>query len=121
MSPPACLKKSQELVSEDDYLDVDKHTLRHTKYGNVFGVGDCLHTPNSKTAAAVGKNILKRHLVPRVRPAPARLLTSYKTGVLAEYRYDRKPHETFPFDQSKEHRKWNGPSALRKVLNLLGK
>ena len=35
------------------YLDVDKFTLRHTKYNNVWGIGDCTNTPNSKTAAAV--------------------------------------------------------------------
>jgi sulfide:quinone oxidoreductase len=27
--------------------------MRHTAYENVFGLGDCANTPNSKTAAAV--------------------------------------------------------------------
>ena len=30
-----------------------KHTLQHIKYPNIFAVGDCAGTPNSKTAAAV--------------------------------------------------------------------
>lgn len=35
------------------YLEVDKYTLRHIKYPNIWGLGDCSNTPNSKTAAAV--------------------------------------------------------------------
>lgn len=35
------------------YLDVDKFTLRHKKFGNIWGIGDCTNTPNSKTAAAI--------------------------------------------------------------------
>ena len=35
------------------YVDVDKFTLRHTKYSNIWAVGDCSSTPNSKTAAAM--------------------------------------------------------------------
>lgn len=35
--------------------DVDKETLQHKKYPNIFGIGDCTNLPTSKTAAAVGK------------------------------------------------------------------
>lgn len=35
------------------YVTVDKDTLQHTAYPNVFAIGDCSNTPNSKTAAAV--------------------------------------------------------------------
>ena len=35
------------------YLDCDKGTLRHKKYSNVWGIGDCTNLPNSKTAAAI--------------------------------------------------------------------
>ena len=41
------------LADAAGYLDVNKSTLQHTKYGNVWGLGDCTNTPNSKTAAAV--------------------------------------------------------------------
>lgn len=57
MSPPEALSSCKELVNSAGYLDVDKDTLRHTKFNNVFGIGDCLSSPNSKTAASVGKNI----------------------------------------------------------------
>jgi hypothetical protein len=37
------------------WIDVDKHTLRHTRFDNVFALGDATDTPNAKNAAAVRK------------------------------------------------------------------
>lgn len=45
--------KESGLADEAGYLDVNKFTLRHNKHQNVWGLGDCTSTPNSKTAAAV--------------------------------------------------------------------
>jgi len=55
MGPPAVLKEHPMLTNEVGFLDVDPKTLRHTKYPNIFGIGDCTNTPNSKTMAAIGK------------------------------------------------------------------
>lgn len=41
------------LADAAGYLDCDKGTLRHTKYSNIWGIGDCTSLPCSKTAAAV--------------------------------------------------------------------
>jgi len=41
------------LADAAGYVDVDKNTLRHTKYNNVWALGDCSSLPCSKTAAAV--------------------------------------------------------------------
>nr|XP_032518902.1 uncharacterized protein LOC116771215 [Danaus plexippus plexippus] len=110
MSPPACLTKCEELAVKN-YLDVDKHTLQHTRYNNIYGVGDCVNTPNSKTAAAISKqsyavacNIWqtmygKKPSVKYDGYCACPVLTSFKTGILAEFVYDKIPHETFPFDQ----------------------
>lgn len=38
------------------WLEVDKDTLRHRRYANVFGVGDINGTPRGKTAATVKKS-----------------------------------------------------------------
>ncbi|VVC86563.1 unnamed protein product [Leptidea sinapis] len=152
MSPPACLSTS-ELVS-DGYLSVDKHTLQHVRYPDVFGLGDCTSTPNSKTAAAaaVQSSVVSRNVVSKLngRQLSARysgygacpILTSYKGGIIAEFEYDKKICETFPFDQSKESRlcyylqknifpilywegivkgKWSGPAVLRKIFHPFGK
>ena len=54
MSSPDVLKKST-LVNEGGWVDLNKHTLQHTKYSNVFGLGDCTSLPTSKTAAAAGQ------------------------------------------------------------------
>jgi len=55
MGPPAVLKEHPTLTNEVGFLGVDPKTLRHTKYPNIFGIGDCTNTPNSKTMAAIGK------------------------------------------------------------------
>lgn len=54
MGPPEVLKGSS-LEDEVGWLDVNKDTLQHKKYTNVFGIGDCTNLPTSKTAAAIGK------------------------------------------------------------------
>jgi len=53
MSTPSVLWDSP-LVDKSNYVSVDKHTLQHVKYKNVFAVGDCSTAPTSKTAAACG-------------------------------------------------------------------
>lgn len=53
MSSPKELWNSP-LVDETQYVSVDRDTLQHIKYSNVFAIGDCSNAPTSKTAAAVG-------------------------------------------------------------------
>jgi sulfide:quinone oxidoreductase len=40
---------------ESGFVDVEKFSLRHVRYPNVFAVGDAGSTPNAKTAAAARK------------------------------------------------------------------
>ena len=37
----------------DGWVEVDKHSLRHTRFANVFAVGDVAGVPKGKTAASV--------------------------------------------------------------------
>ena len=37
------------------YVEIDKHPMRHTRYPNVFALGDAGSSPNSKTGAALRK------------------------------------------------------------------
>jgi sulfide:quinone oxidoreductase len=37
------------------YIEVDKHTLQHVRFPEVFALGDVANTPNSKTGAAIRK------------------------------------------------------------------
>lgn len=55
MGPYDVLKNCKQLTDEAGYVNVDKHTLQHVNYKNVFAIGDCTNVPTSKTAAAVGK------------------------------------------------------------------
>ena len=52
------LQNATKLVDEAGFLTVDKETLQHTKYPNIFGTGDCTNIPVAKTAAAVGEVVL---------------------------------------------------------------
>ncbi len=51
----AGLDQIQPAVDRDaaGYVEVDKHTLQHVRYPNVFSLGDAGSTPNSKTGAAI--------------------------------------------------------------------
>ncbi len=102
------------LAAENGWVDVDKHTLQHTKFSNVFGIGDCSNLPTSKTGAAIRKQApaLVENLLALSRGdqlsghydgyTSCPLVTGYDSMVLAEFDYDKQPAETFPFDQSKE-------------------
>ncbi|XP_051978593.1 sulfide:quinone oxidoreductase, mitochondrial-like [Xyrauchen texanus] len=115
MGPPAVLKGSL-LEDASGWLDLNKDTLQHKKYSNVFGIGDCTNLPTSKTAAAVAaqsavldrtvSRILKKQMPDKTYDGytSCPLVTSYNTVILAEFDYDGKPLETFPVDQSKESR-----------------
>ena len=46
-TPPTCA------WAAEGWLEVDKSTLRHVRYRNVFGVGDIAGVPKGKTAASV--------------------------------------------------------------------
>jgi len=51
MSTPSVLWNTP-LVDQTNFVTVDKHTLQHVKYKNVFALGDCASAPTSKTGAA---------------------------------------------------------------------
>jgi len=55
--PQDCLKESQ-IANADGWVEVDQFTLQSTKFQNIFGLGDCCSSPNSKTAAAARKQIV---------------------------------------------------------------
>ncbi|MFH1303757.1 MAG: FAD/NAD(P)-binding oxidoreductase [Planctomycetota bacterium] len=113
MGPPAFIAQSP-LADEKGWVDVDKHTLQHVRYPNVFALGDSSNLPTSKTGAAIRKQApaLVKNLQALIagKPLPAAyngytscpLVTGYGKLVLAEFDYDKHPDETFPFNQAKE-------------------
>jgi sulfide:quinone oxidoreductase len=101
------------LADTKGWIDVDKYTLQHTRYKNIFALGDATNTPNAKTGAAVRKQVpvLVKNLLAlmenKILPAKysgygsCPLTVGYGKLVLAEFGYDNKVMETFPFDQAK--------------------
>lgn len=127
-SAPDFIRQSP-LANAAGWIDVDKFSLRHNKYPNVFALGDAAGTPNSKTGAAVRKQapvLVDNLLAAMAGKTPAARYTGYSscpivTGygklMLAEFDYDNKPTETFPFDQSKE--RWTMWVLKRYILPWL--
>lgn len=56
--PPQCAPdfiRNSPLADFGGWVSVDPKTLQHTRYSNIWGLGDGTNTPNAKTAAAVRK------------------------------------------------------------------
>lgn len=128
MSAPDFIRQGP-LANADGWVDVDKDTLRHVRYANVFALGDASSLPTSKTGAAIRKQapVLVENLVAAIlgRPAEAKydgytacpLVTGYGKLVMAEFDYNNEPRETFPFDQSKE--RWTMYQVKARILPKL--
>jgi len=99
-------------------VEIDKNTMRHTRYRNVFALGDAGSSPNSKTGAAIRKQApVARNLTSVMAGGPATasydgyascpLTTARDKMLLAEFDYTMKPHPSFPprlIDAQKERK-----------------
>ncbi|HKM25217.1 MAG TPA: FAD/NAD(P)-binding oxidoreductase [Corynebacterium sp.] len=103
--------KNSPLADPDNplgYVKVDKHTLQHTEYPNVFSLGDASSAPNSKTGAAIRKQapVLVKNLLAAMKGqslapdyegyASCPLVTSRKSVLLAEFNYQMEPTPSIP-------------------------
>lgn len=112
-SAPDVVKKSV-LANEAGWVEVHKHTLQHARFPNVFSLGDASSLPTSRTGAAIRKQapvLVENLLAHRAGRALAAhydgyascpLVTGYGKLILAEFDYDGRPAESFPFDQTRE-------------------
>ncbi len=117
------------LGNERGWLEVDKNTLQHVRYPDVFGLGDCLNTPNAKTGAAIRKQVpvVVENLLALIQNkdiagsyngyGSCPLLTAKGKVVLAEFDYSGEPNETFPINQGKE--RWSMYILKRYILPWL--
>ncbi|KAJ9598634.1 hypothetical protein L9F63_010688, partial [Diploptera punctata] len=53
--PSELISKNKDISDASGFLAVNKDTMQHVKFANIFGIGDCTSLPTSKTGAAVGK------------------------------------------------------------------
>jgi sulfide:quinone oxidoreductase len=121
--------KNSLLANAAGWVDVDKNTLQHVKYPNVFSLGDVSSLPTSRTGAAIRKqapvlveNLLKMMAGQSLTSSyngytSCPVVTGYGKLVLCEFDYNNKPLETFPIDQSKE--RWTMYQLKRRVLPWL--
>lgn len=127
MGPPTFIANSP-IADKDGWVDVDKHTLRHQRFANVFALGDCSNLPTSKTGAAIRKQapVVTQNLLAAIRRrelsanydgyTSCPLVTGIGKLVLAEFNYKKEPDESFPVDQSEE--RWSMWILKRYLLPL---
>lgn len=116
-SAPDWLKRTPlaDPANPAGYVDVDKHTMRHKRYPEVFALGDAGSTPNSKTGAAIRKQapVLVENLLAALDGetpsaqyggyASCPLTTARGKMLLAEFDYTLQPAPSIPFiDTTKE-------------------
>ncbi|KAI5449757.1 hypothetical protein NCC49_004047 [Naganishia albida] len=100
--------KNSPLADAAGWVDVSASSLQHTKFPNVFSLGDCSSLPTSKTAAAITaqtpvlvENLTKLMETGKVGNAvydgytSCPLFTGYGSLMLAEFKYGGQPAETF--------------------------
>lgn len=98
------------LANAGGWLEVNQYSLRHLRYANVFGLGDCTSSPNSKTAAAIKSQapVLAANLLAALQGAgepqsydgyaACPLTTRRGRVLLAEFSYGGKITPTLPLD-----------------------
>lgn len=111
------------------YIEVDMHTLQHSRYANIFSLGDSMNAPCSKTGAAIRKQapVVVQNVLSFLnnRPVTATykgysacpIPTKYGKLMLAEFDYSNRPTMTFPFNQAKP--RWSMWLLKTKVLPWL--
>ena len=106
--------------SAKGWVPVDKETLQHVKYPNVFALGDIAGIPMGKTGGSArkqykvvvdnvitmmeGGDINKNHKYAGYTVCP--LITSIGTVMLAEFNWTKKPTPMVPLDPTQERWIW---------------
>jgi sulfide:quinone oxidoreductase len=111
------------------YVEIDKHSMQHSRFKNVFALGDCTNAPCSKTGAAIRKQapvVVENLLLEMANKSltasydgysACPIPTQYGKLMLAEFDYSNKPKMTFPFDQAKP--RWTMWILKTKILPWL--
>ncbi|MCD8489954.1 MAG: NAD(P)/FAD-dependent oxidoreductase [Desertifilum sp.] len=116
-SAPDFIKNSPLALPHSPYgwVDVDRYTLQHNRYRNVFSLGDASSLPTSKTAAAARKQapVVAENLLALIDSKPllrhydgytcCPLITGYDKTIMAEFDgYRGTPLSSFPLNPVKE-------------------
>ncbi|HIM94672.1 MAG TPA: NAD(P)/FAD-dependent oxidoreductase [Campylobacterales bacterium] len=100
------------------WVPVDKETLQHVTFPNVFALGDIAGIPMGKTGGSARKQyaVLVENLIAVMEGKELKaaydgytvcpLITSIGTVMLAEFNWTKKPTPSFPLDPSQERWIW---------------
>ena len=95
-------------ANPNGYVEIDKETMRHARFPEVFALGDAGSSPNSKTGAAIRKQapVAVENLLAVIagKEPPARydgyascpITTARNRMLLCEFDYSLQPHPTIP-------------------------
>jgi len=117
-SAPDWIKASPLSIQGDakGWIDIDKNTMQHARFPEIFALGDAGSSPNSKTGAAIRKqapvvvqnvidflagNGITRHYDGY---ASCPIVTSRNRMLLAEFDYTMRPHKTVPLIDTQKER-----------------
>lgn len=117
MKAPDEIGKSP-IGSRKGWIPVNKETLQHVKYDNIFAIGDIAAVPMGKTGGSVrkqykvlvdnlvsvmeGKELTSKYAGYTVCP----LITDIGKVMLAEFDWSKKPTPSFPLDPAQERYIW---------------
>lgn len=99
------------------YVQIDKNTMRHNRFDNIFALGDAGSSPNSKTGAAIRKQapVVAANLQASLagKPLPAGyggyascpLTTARNKMLLAEFDYTMQPAPSIPLIDTTHERR----------------
>ncbi len=100
------------------WVPVNKETLQHVKFDNIFALGDIAAVPMGKTGGSARKQykVVVDNLISRMegKELTAKyagytvcpLITSIGTVMLAEFNWTKKPTPSFPLDPTQERYIW---------------
>ncbi len=102
--------RESDLGSAKGWVPVNKETLQHVKFENIFAIGDIAQVPMGKTGGSIRKQykVLVDNLVAHMdgKPMTAKyagytvcpLITSIGTVMMAEFDWTVTPTPSFPLD-----------------------
>jgi len=110
--------RESDVGSAAGWVPVNKETLQHFQYKNIYAIGDVAQVPMGKTGGSVRKQykVLVDNLIAQMqgKKLPAKyagytvcpLITDIGTVMLAEFDWSVKPTPSFPLDPTVERWMW---------------
>ena len=121
ITPP--MRAAEEIAnspigSSEGWVPVDRETLQHIKYHNIFALGDIIDTPMGKTGSSIRKQykVVVDNIISMMEDRELRskyrgytvcpLITGIGTVMLAEFNWTKKPTPSFSLDPTQERWIW---------------